>query len=128
MRLPSGATGYVVTRYDDVRTVLAGGVFSRAATVAPGAPQLSKTPPLACGLFTMDPPEHTQLRKLVLREFTNRRVQQLRPRIGCVHRAARRLQWLSVRLWWHPYWTSPGRMPAARTALRHQARVVQGQR
>ncbi|MEV5609119.1 cytochrome P450 [Streptomyces sp. NPDC052225] len=81
VRLPSGDTGYVVTRYDDVRTVLADGVFSRAATVAPGAPQLSKTPPLAGGLFTMDPPEHTELRKLVLREFTNRRVQQLRPRI-----------------------------------------------
>ncbi|MDR3080605.1 MAG: cytochrome P450, partial [Streptomyces sp.] len=82
VRLPSGDTGYIVTRYDDVRTVLADGVFSRAATVAPGAPQLSKTtPPLAGGLFTMDPPEHTDLRKLVLREFTNRRVQQLRPRI-----------------------------------------------
>jgi nocardicin N-oxygenase len=71
----------VVTRYDDVRTVLADARFSRAATVEPGAPQLSKSPPLAGGLFTMDPPEHTRLRKLVLREFTNRRVQQLRPRI-----------------------------------------------
>ncbi|MFI0822566.1 cytochrome P450 [Streptomyces sp. NPDC021098] len=81
VRLPSGDTGYVVSRYDDVRTVLADGAYSRAATVAPGAPQLSKTPPLAGGLFTMDPPEHTRLRKLVLREFSNRRVQQLRPRI-----------------------------------------------
>ncbi|MFD6167385.1 cytochrome P450 [Streptomyces coeruleorubidus] len=81
VRLPSGDEGYVVTRYDDVRTVLADARFSRAATVEPGAPQLSKSPPLAGGLFTMDPPEHTRLRKLVLREFTNRRVQQLRPRI-----------------------------------------------
>ncbi|MFJ2719480.1 hypothetical protein [Streptomyces sp. NPDC087437] len=69
----------MVSRYDDVRTVLADGAYSRAATVAPGAPPLSKTPPLAGGLFTMDPPEHTRLRKLVLREFSNRRVQQLRP-------------------------------------------------
>ncbi|WP_030186983.1 hypothetical protein [Streptomyces sp. NRRL S-813] len=40
----------------------------------------------------------------------------------------RRLYWLSVRLWWHPYWTGPGRMPAARTELSRQARVLLGQR
>ncbi|WP_434597736.1 cytochrome P450 [Streptomyces sp. A5-4] len=79
--LPSGDEGYVVSRYEDVRTVLADPRFSRAATVAPGAPQLSKNPPMAGGLFTMDPPEHTRLRKLVSREFTARRVQNLRPRI-----------------------------------------------
>jgi nocardicin N-oxygenase len=81
VRLPSGDDGYVVSRYDDVRTVLSDLRFSRAATVEPGAPQLSKTPPLAGGLFTMDPPEHTRLRKLVSREFTARRVHNLRPRI-----------------------------------------------
>ena len=81
VKLPSGDEGYVVTRYDDVRTVLSDGRFSRAATTEPGAPQLSSTPPLAGGLFTMDPPEHTRLRKLVSREFTARRVQNLRPRI-----------------------------------------------
>jgi nocardicin N-oxygenase len=81
VRLPSGDEGYVVSRYDDVRTVLADPRFSRAATTAPGAPQLTKTPPLAGGLFTMDPPEHTRLRRLVSKEFTFRRVQNLRPRI-----------------------------------------------
>ncbi|MFF4764512.1 hypothetical protein [Streptomyces sp. NPDC001292] len=40
----------------------------------------------------------------------------------------RRLQWLSVRLWWHPYWAGPGRMPAARAELRHQVRALHGQR
>ncbi|MEV5010381.1 hypothetical protein [Streptomyces sp. NPDC055692] len=39
----------------------------------------------------------------------------------------RRLQWLSVRLLWHPYWTGPGCMPAARAELRHQARALQEQ-
>ncbi|WP_267882738.1 hypothetical protein [Streptomyces sp. NRRL S-813] len=38
-----------------------------------------------------------------------------------------RLQWLTVRLWWHPYWTGPGHTPAARTELRHQARALQEQ-
>ncbi|MER6282162.1 cytochrome P450 [Streptomyces sp900105245] len=81
VRLPSGDEGYVVSRYDDVRTVLADGRFSRAAMLAEGAPRLTAAPPMAGSLFTMDPPEHTRLRKLVSREFTARRVQNLRPRI-----------------------------------------------
>ncbi|MFF4866784.1 hypothetical protein ACFY3J_34850 [Streptomyces sp. NPDC001231] len=40
----------------------------------------------------------------------------------------RRLQWLSVRLCWHPYWSGPGRMPAARAKLRDQVRTRQEQR
>jgi cytochrome P450 len=32
----------------------------------------------------MDPPEHTRLRKLVARAFTNRRIEQLRPRVAAL--------------------------------------------
>ncbi|MER6015707.1 cytochrome P450 [Streptomyces bluensis] len=81
VQLPTGDDGYVVSRYDDVRTVLADPRFSRAAMLAEGAPQLTPAPPVPGSLFTMDPPEHTRLRKLVSREFTARRVQNLRPRI-----------------------------------------------
>lgn len=81
VRLPSGDEGYVVSRYDDVRTVLADPRFSRAAMLDEGAPRLTAAPPMGGSLFTMDPPEHTRLRKLVSREFTARRVQNLRPRI-----------------------------------------------
>ncbi|MER6917178.1 cytochrome P450 [Streptomyces sp. NPDC000594] len=81
VRLPSGDDGYVVSRYDDVRTVLSDLRFSRAAMLAEGAPRLTAAPPMGGSLFTMDPPEHTRLRKLVSREFTARRVQNLRPRI-----------------------------------------------
>lgn len=81
VRLPSGDEGYVVTRYDDVRTVLADARFSRAATISPDAPQLTATPPVPGSLFTTDAPEHTRLRRLVSREFTARRVQNMRPRI-----------------------------------------------
>jgi hypothetical protein len=35
----------------------------------------------------------------------------------------RRLLRLSVRLWWHPYWTTVPSVPAARTELRRLARV-----
>ncbi|MFD9286340.1 hypothetical protein ACFWD7_56165 [Streptomyces mirabilis] len=36
----------------------------------------------------------------------------------------RRLQTLSGRLLFHPYWSGPGRTPAARVELRRQARAV----
>lgn len=43
-----------------------------------------------------------------------------------VHNTAlrRRLQTLSGRLLFHPYWSGPGRTPAARVELRRQARAV----
>ncbi|MFF2807716.1 cytochrome P450 [Streptomyces sp. NPDC058000] len=81
-RFPSGDEGYVVSRYEDVRTVLGDPRFSRAATVAPGAPRLTTVAFEQGGLFTMDPPEHTRLRSLVAREFTPRRVAALAPRIA----------------------------------------------
>ncbi|MEU4084357.1 hypothetical protein [Streptomyces aureus] len=39
-------------------------------------------------------------------------------------RLRRRLLVLSARLWWHPFWSGPGRMPAARLELRRRARGV----
>ncbi|WP_285570872.1 MULTISPECIES: cytochrome P450 [unclassified Streptomyces] len=81
VRLPSGDEGYVVSRHEDVRAVLGDARFSRAATVEPDAPKLTNLPPMPASLFTMDPPEHTRLRRLVSREFTARRVENLRPRI-----------------------------------------------
>ena len=81
VQLPSGDMGYVVSRYEDVKAVLGDTRFSRAATVVPGAPRLAPVPPMAGGLFAMDGPEHLRLRRLVFREFTARRVQDLEPRI-----------------------------------------------
>ncbi|MFF0626352.1 cytochrome P450 [Streptomyces sp. NPDC004296] len=81
-RFPSGDEGYVVSRHEDVRTVLGDPRFSRAATVAPGAPRLTTVAFEQGGLFTMDPPEHTRLRSLVAREFTPRRVAALTPRMA----------------------------------------------
>src|SRR5258708_11811179 len=75
VKFPSGDEGYIASRYQDVYTVLADPRFSRAATVEPDAPKLTATVPIPGSLFTMDPPEHTRLRKLVSREFTARRVQ-----------------------------------------------------
>ncbi|OIJ96824.1 cytochrome P450 [Streptomyces monashensis] len=81
VRMPSGDHAYLVTRYEDVRTVLSDARFSRAATLEPGAPRLAAAPQNFKSLLNMDPPEHTRVRKLVSREFTARRVNALRPRI-----------------------------------------------
>lgn len=79
--LPSGDVGYVVSRYDDVKVVLADPRFSRAAMLAEGAPRLTAVPMPPNSLFSTDPPEHSRLRKLVTREFTGRRMKELEPRI-----------------------------------------------
>ncbi|MBY8843599.1 cytochrome P450 [Streptomyces sp. SP2-10] len=84
IRMPSGDHALLVTDYDAVRTVLSDARFSRAATARPGAPRIGTEPQNAKNLLSMDPPEHTRVRRLVSREFTARRVAALRPRIqGC---------------------------------------------
>ncbi|MEV0355460.1 cytochrome P450 [Nocardia sp. NPDC050697] len=90
VQLPHGGEGWLVTRYEDVRLVLNDRRFSRTATVdREDIPRSTPEPPRANGLLTMDPPEHTRLRKLVAKAFTGRRVTQLRPRVeelvaGCL--------------------------------------------
>ncbi|MFD9045063.1 cytochrome P450 [Streptomyces bottropensis] len=81
VRMPSGDQAFLVTTYDEVRTVLSDQRFSRAATLEDGAPRLAAAPQKFKSLLNMDPPEHSRVRKLVSREFTARRVAALRPRI-----------------------------------------------
>ncbi|GAB2660147.1 cytochrome P450 [Nocardia goodfellowii] len=81
IQLPYGGEGWLVTRYDDVRLVLADPRFSRARAVdREDLPRATPEPPRGDSLLSMDPPEHTRLRKLVAKAFTSRRVEQLRPR------------------------------------------------
>ncbi|MFF0306984.1 cytochrome P450 [Streptosporangium sp. NPDC004379] len=79
VRMPSGDTGYLVTRYDDVVRVLSDPVFSRAWMFRPGAPRYSDRPiGLPDSLLNLDPPEHGRLRRAVSRAFTPRRVEAMR--------------------------------------------------
>jgi cytochrome P450 len=81
--LPSGDTAWMVTRYDDVRTVLADPRFSRAAAAASGGPRITAgRPSLPSSILAADPPAHTRLRKLVASAFTARRTKQLRSYIA----------------------------------------------
>ena len=79
--LPHGGDGWLVTRYDDVRTVLSDPRFSRAATVGADVPRVRpEIDTTASSILNMDPPEHSRLRRLVAKAFTVRRVEALRPR------------------------------------------------
>ncbi|MGW1678048.1 cytochrome P450 [Saccharopolyspora sp. NPDC002376] len=79
IQLPYGDTAWLATRYEDAKTVLGDPRFSRAAVLHHDVPRMRPNAPSG-GLLTMDPPEHTRLRKLVAKAFTARRVEQLRPR------------------------------------------------
>ena len=82
VRLPFGGEAWLATRYDDVKTVLADPRFSRAAVLAPGAdvPRSLPDMPTETNILSMDPPDHTRLRKLVAKGFTLRRTERLRER------------------------------------------------
>ncbi|PZM96227.1 MAG: cytochrome P450 [Actinobacteria bacterium] len=79
--LPYDGEAWLVTRYEDVRTVFADRRFSRAAAVAEGVPRFFPQQPPPDAILSMDPPEHTRLRRLVAKAFGTRRVEKLRPRV-----------------------------------------------
>lgn len=81
---------WLVTRYGDVRAVLGDPErFSNAVTVFAGeseagaGPSTEQRQRMRKGqLLAYDPPEHTQLRRILTPEFTMRRLRALEPRIG----------------------------------------------
>lgn len=81
VRLVPGGEAHLVTRYEDVKRVYADPVFSRAEASKPGAAALRPVRQNPYLLLSMDPPEHTRVRKLVARAFTKRQVERMRPRI-----------------------------------------------
>jgi cytochrome P450 len=87
-RLPNGVEAYLVTRYEDVKAVLADPRLSKnAATSFPGwRPGRTGIPGehrsgIAAHLLNLDPPDHTRLRRLVAKAFTPRRVADLEPSV-----------------------------------------------
>jgi cytochrome P450 len=78
---------WVVTRYDEVRELLADQRLSKDAAGLPRIVERNKvgTEPVPMANFQSmlfsDPPDHTRLRRIMGRAFTMRRVQHLRPSI-----------------------------------------------
>jgi cytochrome P450 len=79
VRLPYGEDAWLVVRHEDVRTVFGDARFSRAMAATRDEPRVAADR-AGRNLLTMDPPEHSRLRRLVSKAFTARRVEQLRPR------------------------------------------------
>jgi cytochrome P450 len=86
------ASGWVLSRYEDILTVLSDRAFSadernwvrypreRARNLRAGLPD-----PFETGIVSMlriDPPDHTRLRTLVSKAFTPRAIERVRPRIA----------------------------------------------
>ncbi|MET8679679.1 cytochrome P450 [Streptomyces sp. NPDC004647] len=77
---PDGRPAWLVTRYDDVRRALADPRLSLDKRNAlPGNYRGFALPPaLDANLLNMDPPDHTRVRRLVVKAFTPGRVEKLR--------------------------------------------------
>jgi cytochrome P450 len=79
VRLPSGDTAVMVTRYKDVRRLFGDARLSKN-TVRPGMARITDDNEFfADPAIDADPPEHSRKRGLLTRAFTARRVEQLRP-------------------------------------------------
>jgi cytochrome P450 len=84
VQLPYGPSAWLVTDYHLTKAVLGDARFSRAAAVGRDNPRESAVDlsQVAESVLSMDPPEHTRIRKLVGKAFTPRRVEELRSRAG----------------------------------------------
>ncbi|MFC3997347.1 cytochrome P450 [Nocardiopsis sediminis] len=80
VRVPYGDDAWLITRYDDVKTVIGDPRFSRALVAENDESRLTPLP-VRTSILGTDPPDHTRLRKPLARAFTTRRVDALRPRI-----------------------------------------------
>ena len=81
VRLPYGeGEAWLVTRYDDVRTVTSDRRFSRAALVGRDFPRITPAPIAQReAINLMDPPALNRVRRLVAKAFTTPQVEALRP-------------------------------------------------
>lgn len=80
---PAGVDAFLISRYDDVRAVLADRrMSSHSAPSGHMEPQLDLQREVESGsILQNDGAQHTRLRRLLTGEFTVKRVQALRPRI-----------------------------------------------
>jgi cytochrome P450 len=82
VRTPRGDVAWLVTRYEDVRSVLTDRRFSSDPRAAGYPSYIAGSVPPPPGFFMqMDAPDHGRLRGLVSREFLNVHVERLRPRM-----------------------------------------------
>ncbi|TQS44711.1 cytochrome P450 [Cryptosporangium phraense] len=79
VQLPYGEPAWLATRYQDVRTVLGDPRFSRALATGRDEPRMRAYRSSGSTILSLDPPDHSRLRRLAMTAFTARRVEDLRP-------------------------------------------------
>jgi len=87
--LPDGRRVWLVTRYDDVASVLKDERFAKNWRNAPPPEQLAQMSPIPVELMKLqignflyeDPPDHKRLRTLVSKAFTPRLIERIRGRV-----------------------------------------------
>ncbi|WP_324192850.1 cytochrome P450 [Nocardia transvalensis] len=79
VRCPTGIDAWLVTRYGDVRAVLADPTMSsRGAASLHILPNAGQDPVLPGNVIQLDGKDHARLRKMVIAEFTARRIKTMR--------------------------------------------------
>ncbi|MEU3394128.1 cytochrome P450 [Streptomyces albidoflavus] len=78
VRLPYGGDGWLVTRHKDVQAANSDPRFSRTS-LGEDTPRTTPLVRRSDTILSMDPPEHTRLRRLLSKAFTARRMATLRP-------------------------------------------------
>ncbi len=84
VEMPFGGEAWLATRYEDVKIVLADPRFSRAEAIGKDVPRIMPQVDQDTSILSMDPPDHSRLRKLVARAFTARQIERLRPRTQAI--------------------------------------------
>lgn len=82
-QMPYGEEAWFATRYADVKAVMSDPRFSRAMAQEFDEPRVFAHMP-DVNIMGMDPPEHTRLRKIASRAFTERQVRRLRTRMHTI--------------------------------------------
>jgi cytochrome P450 len=81
---PPGAQAFLVVGYEHVRAAFVDPRLSKDLRNGPDwfrRRMTENSPVLAYNMVTADPPDHSRLRRLVARELSPRRIQQLAPRV-----------------------------------------------
>ncbi|MDY7231194.1 cytochrome P450 [Hyalangium rubrum] len=79
--MPFGGEAWLLTGYAEIKQFLADPRFSSLEATEPDTARVTPLPLRPGNLLTMDPPDHTRIRRVVAKGFTMRRVDLLRDRI-----------------------------------------------
>ncbi|MFI6820601.1 cytochrome P450 [Micromonospora sp. NPDC050187] len=81
VRMPYGGEAWLITGYTELKQFLADRRFSSLRATEPDTARVTPLPLRKGNLLSMDPPEHTRIRRVVAGAFTKRRIDALAPRI-----------------------------------------------